>query len=272
VVGLTALPVARFIGPPAAVAQVKEVGERLRPAGIDGSLAICGTGRTPDAARTRFMELAGGAKARLVVLTASDDAATEIMDAWKPRNPADVAIVHVPAADNAKLTGLLRDATGVWVEDDPMNRIAGAIRGTAIEDELRSLLRRNGVLGGAVSGLDLLPGTVLDLRDGRQRLLQALVKQPGRLGLSLASGAALAVRGRQLRVLGDGTVAACLAGSATRQPRTIELKPGAVSDLTILVRASAARNLPPFPPKDAPVPEVPNGALVIVGGAGCRPT
>src|SRR5262245_22816154 len=51
VLGLTALPVARFIGPPAALAQVKEVGERLRPAGIDGSLVICGAGRPPDTAR-----------------------------------------------------------------------------------------------------------------------------------------------------------------------------------------------------------------------------
>src|SRR5262249_31351327 len=42
--------------------------ERLRPAGIYGALVLCGGDKVPEAARQRFVELAGGPKAHLVVV------------------------------------------------------------------------------------------------------------------------------------------------------------------------------------------------------------
>src|SRR5262249_46781556 len=46
------------------------------------------------------------------------------------------------------------------------------------------------------------------------------------------------------------------------------LKPGSFADWTAWRRAALARVGSPFPPHEAPVPEVPNGSLVIVGGGG----
>src|SRR5579872_6924617 len=52
--------------------------ERIDPAGIKGSLVICGGGALPDSVRDKFIELAGGKKARLVIIpTAGDDPVDE---------------------------------------------------------------------------------------------------------------------------------------------------------------------------------------------------
>src|SRR5690349_15835602 len=45
---------------------------RLRPDGIDGAIVITGGDRLPDVVARRFVELAGGAKAHLLVLALRD--------------------------------------------------------------------------------------------------------------------------------------------------------------------------------------------------------
>ena len=60
--------------------------QRLDPAGIKGSLLLCGEGKVPEAALKKFMELAGGDKAELTLLlcqTHTTEAAEEkILAAW----------------------------------------------------------------------------------------------------------------------------------------------------------------------------------------------
>src|SRR5262249_28706973 len=79
--------------PPVAAEQPAAVKERLSPEGIDGALVICGGGKLPDAVLDRFLQLAGGAKAHLVIIpTASDSAdkepADKILAPWQERKPA----------------------------------------------------------------------------------------------------------------------------------------------------------------------------------------
>jgi cyanophycinase len=216
-----------------------------------------------DAALKQFVELAGGAKARLVVLPPGTGPGAEpsgrLLHATKDP-PESVAVLRLPAragTDPAEFLEPLRQATGAWLDGDDPARLVGA--------ELRELLRRGGVIGGsarAACGLGLLPGTVLDARDGE------LDKNPALFGLSLEAGAVLVVRGREMRTLGPGRVTTHLGRSPGREPRTIELKGRAGADLTALRRAAVARSQPPFPPKEPPAPEVPSGSLVIVGGGG----
>jgi cyanophycinase len=275
--------------------------ERLRPGGIDGSLVICGGGTLPDSILKRFLELAGGEKAHLVIIpTASDRADQEPVDKqlepWQARMPASVVLLHTRSrqtADEPQFVEPLRKATGVWFGGGSQARILEAYRGTAVEKELCRVLERSGVIGGTSAGaaimsplmiasgnleaktapgFNLLPGTVVDqhfLKRNRQpRLVGILDKYPGLLGLGIDEGTALVVRGREMRVLGESTVTVCLAGSPSRPPKTIALKAGTVADLTALRRAAIARAEPPFPPKEVPVPQVPQGTLVIVGGGG----
>ena len=274
---------------------------RIRPSGIDGALVIGGGGKLPDAVYARFIELAGGEKARLVIIpTAGTDAdkadADKLLTAWKARKPASAVVLHTRSrqtADDPKFVEPLRQATGVWFGGGQQSRIADAYVGTAVERELHALLKRGGVVGGTsagaavmsrrmiaggnpeaklATGFDLLPGCVIDQhflkRDRKPRLVGVLEKHPGLVGLGVDEGTALVVRGRQLEVVGDATVTVCLAACATRPARAFELKAGQRSDLTMLRAAAVARAGPAFPLKETPVPEVPKGSLVIVGGGG----
>jgi len=275
---------------------------RLDPAGIDGSLVISGGGNIPKAAIERFMELAGGKAANLVIIpTARSDAdqarQDEAISEWKHRGPASVVVLHTRSrttADQSSFVAPLLKATGIWFEGGSQDRIADAYVGTAVERELYALLKRGGVIGGTsagaaimsrlmiaggnpdaktMQGLDLLPGAIIDQhflkRNRKPRLNGVLAKHPELLGVGIDEGTALVVRGRELKVFGESVVTICLAGSKDRSPREIELKSGVTSDWTMFRRAAIARTEPMFPPKVVSVPEVAGpGSLVIVGGGG----
>jgi cyanophycinase len=265
---------------------------------------LCGGGKVPAAARARFVELAGGAKARLVIVPTAGEAADregtdKLLAPWQALEPASAVVLHPRSrkeAEGPKFLAPLREATGVWFGGGDPSRLTAAYLGTGFEKELHALLKRGGVAGGtsagaaalsclmltggdadakAGQGFDLLPGAVLGphfrKRDRRRRLLGVLEKYPSLVGFGIDEDTALVVRGRSLRVLGDSSVTVCLAPSKTRPARTIELKPGSAADLTQLRRAARARAGEPFPPARAAVPEVAGGALVIVGGGGMPP-
>src|SRR5262249_6008268 len=72
---------------------------------IAGALVLGGGGPLPDAVRDRFLQLAGGKEARLVVLLApKEEAAPEIdkvVAFWKQQNAASVVEMHTLAPDTA---------------------------------------------------------------------------------------------------------------------------------------------------------------------------
>ena len=93
-----------------------------------GSLVIVGGGFIPDSIRLRFLELAGGKNARLVVIpTASElgqkTGAFRSFEYWKAQPAASVTMLHTldrqKASDPAFIKPLT-EATGVW--------LGGAIR------------------------------------------------------------------------------------------------------------------------------------------------
>jgi cyanophycinase len=127
----------------------------------------------------------------------------------------------------------------------------------------------------AAPGWDLLPGTAIDVSprkaDQEKHFQAALPRSRALVGIGIEAETAWLVRGRDTRVLGEGQVMAYLAEAPPRPARMIAWKaPGkeAVGDFTALRRAAEARSGRPFPPKEAAVPEVPSGSLVIVGGGG----
>ena len=273
-------------------------GNRIDPDGIKGALVLCGGGKLPDVVRDRFIKLAGGKQAQLVIIpTASgpetvDEDAHEVEDIWKAREPASVSILHARQpgqANDPAFVEPLRHATGVWISGGRQSQIARAYSGTLVERELCALLERGGAVGGTsagaacqsrvmivrgkihdVPGLGLIPGAIVDqhfvVRNRKERLMEALAQHPGLVGLGIDEGTALIVQGRTLRCLGDSTVSICLAPGAGKKESEVVLKSGDASDLTMFRRAARDRTLPPFPPAQPADPEVPQGALVIVGG------
>jgi cyanophycinase len=189
----------------------------------------------------------------------------------------------------------VREASGVWIVGSDAAQVASALDAAEVVDELRAVLERQVVVGGnaaggaalarlfantptndeadaAPRGLDLLPGVAVmpgfEDDETHSRLVRLVEAHPGNVGVGIEDNCALFVRGRRLRVLGEGKVTLALAESPTRAARTIEVKSGEVADFTALRRMAAGRAQGAFPLEEPGVPEVENGTLVIIGGGG----
>jgi cyanophycinase len=240
-----------------------------------GKLVICGGGALPIQLRNRFIELAGGAIARVVVITtASVYADTDKMESklgfWREQNLASLKILHTRSrltADDPDFAAPLREATAVWFVGGNQNWLTETYLGTVTEREIHGVLARCGVVGGTSAGAAImspimirrdkpevqtgpgfgfLPGTVVDqhfLKRNRQsRLLKVLDAHPDLVGLGIDEGTGVVVEGNQLSVVGESQVVVC--SSATAQgPQSVQsLEPGTQTDLkelrTLIAHAS----------------------------------
>jgi cyanophycinase len=149
-------------------------------------------------------------------------------------------------ADSSEFARILDAATGVWLSGGEQGRLVDLYRDTASEKAIKRLLERGGVVGGISAGaavqsdvmirygrtepqLDrgfgLLRNAVVDQHFGQrsrqQRLLTALERNPGLIGLGIDEGTALVVRGAELSVIGVGKVSVYKA-PASKEPSAVE--------------------------------------------------
>lgn len=292
--------------PPAAPADEPAPPARIDPAGVPGSLVIVGGGGTPKSVRERFFKLAGGEAGRLVIIpTASEYADRTTVDEYRSDwSEYPFASIHVRHTRDRAIAATdeflkpIREATAIWFGGGDQSDIARAYLGTPVEDEIRALLARGGVVGGTSAGaaiqsrlmitggnpvattgvgLDLLPGAVVDQhflrRNRKPRLAGVLAAHPDKVGVGVDERAAMVVSGRSVEVVGDSVVTILFAGAPERgiEPREIVLKPGDRADWVSYLREARDRLGEPFPPPaEALVPPRVDGpgALVIVGGGG----
>jgi cyanophycinase len=191
-----------------------------------------------------FVRLAGGPKARIVVIpTASgyaDGPAADLagfLDPWTRRGVASAVLLHTRSrarADEPGFTRPLEEATGVWFSGGDQSRVTQAYLGTAVERALGAVLERGGVLGGTSAGAAImsrvmitggqdratvgtgfgfLPGAVVDqhaLKRSRiNRLLGVLADHPELVGVAVDESTALVVRQGRWQVMGRSYVVAC---------------------------------------------------------------
>ena len=131
-----------------------------------GSLVICGGGGLPESVRREFLELAGGPKAKIVVIpTASGDAdgpaaaRAEFVEPWIKRGVASATVLHTRSkarADEPDFTRPLDDATGVWFGGGDQSRVTEVYLGTGVERALHRVLDRGGVIGGTSAGAAIM--------------------------------------------------------------------------------------------------------------------
>jgi cyanophycinase len=235
-----------------------------------GSLVICGGGGLPDAARQRFVELAGGPRARIVVIpTASEDAdakgpeLAEFTEPWAKRGAASVVLLHTRArakADEPAFSKPLDEATGVWFSGGDQSRVTDAYLGTAVEKALRKVLDRGGVIGGTSAGAAImsrvmisggqekatvgtgfgfLPGAVVDQhalkRNRVNRLLGVLPIHRELAGIAIDEGTALLVRQDRWQVVGKSYVVVCRLHEKGTPPRFDVLEDGDEGKLEALI-------------------------------------
>jgi len=127
-----------------------------------GSLLLVGGGPSQDDISAEFRRLAGGDKARIVVIpTAAIDPGVDVADFLQPNRWAPglgvthVTVIHATSraeADAEAFVRPLRDATGVWLPGGEAGRILVSYLGTRTEKELLALLARGGVIGGTSAG------------------------------------------------------------------------------------------------------------------------
>jgi cyanophycinase len=222
-----------------------------------GALVICGGGGLPESARREFVRLAGGPKAKIVVIpTASEyadgPAATlaEYLESWTKQGVASAVVLHTRSRARADEPGFARpleEATGVWFSGGDQSRVTDAYLGTAVERALRAVLDRGGVIGGMSAGAAImsrvmitggqdratvgtgfgfLPGVVVDqhaLRRNRvNRLLGVLADHPDLVGVAIDESTALVVRQGRWQVMGDSYIVTCLVPGGG-QPTRIEV-------------------------------------------------
>lgn len=130
-----------------------------------GSLIIMGGGgrdHTFPQVFRRFVELAGGKEARIVVVTTAASSSPDhdytrsgaVRLATK-LGVAEATVLHThdrELADTAEFVEPLTTATGVWFGGGRQWRFVKAYGGTRTEGEFRKVLERGGVIGGSSAG------------------------------------------------------------------------------------------------------------------------
>ena len=128
-----------------------------------GALVLVGGGADRPAFIQRFVQLAGGPGATLVVIptTLEDDRLTpEGLERIRTRSQQIFGVEHVAilhtrdrkVADSAGFVEPLRHATGVWIMGGEDTYLIQAYGGTRTEAEIKAVVARGGVLGGTSAG------------------------------------------------------------------------------------------------------------------------
>jgi cyanophycinase len=256
-----------------AVMPAQEVGPK------NGSLVIVGGAMRDPAIVTRFIDLAGGPDAPIVVVPTAGEAG-EYHEFWsgtrifRENGARRVLVLHTrdpKEADSEAFVQPLKAARGVFFAGGRQWRLADAYLGTRTQREVQAVLDRGGVVGGTsagatilgsflvrgdtkgnetmigdhIVGFGLLKNSAIDqhlLRRNRQfDLAEVIAKHPELLGVGIDEDTAIVVTGDRFDVIGQGYVAIFDAKHPTRPPsRFYFLAPGDRFDLA--TRAASRRS------------------------------
>jgi cyanophycinase len=210
-----------------------------------GTLVIVGGNMQDPAIVKRFIELAGGPDAPIVVIpTASED--DEHYDnywsglkQWRENGAKNLTVLHTrdrKVADSEAFVKPIKTARGVFFGGGRQWRLADAYSNTLTQKEIQGVLNRGGVVGGSsagaailssfmvrgdtktntimigdhTAGMGFLKNAAVDihvLRRNRQfDMLEVVDKYPDLLPLSIDEDTAIVVQGDQFDVIGRSYV------------------------------------------------------------------
>lgn len=210
----------------------------------NGSLVIVGGAMRDPAISERFVALAGGEDARIVVIPTAGgrdeyDNGDCGLGSWWRMGVESVTCLHTkdPAeADTDEFIKPIQTATAVWFNGGRQWHIADSFLGTRAEEEFRQVLERGGVIGGSSAGATIqgsylvrgdtscntimmgdhqvgfgyLKNTAIDqhvLRRNRQfDLIDVIETHPELLGIGLDENSAIVVQGDEFEVIGASYV------------------------------------------------------------------
>ena len=211
----------------------------------DGSLVIVGGAMRDEAILERFISLAGGPEAPIVIIpTAGGE---ERYDSWyagarrfRAMGVSDLTVLHTKdreEADSEEFVAPIRKARGVWFPGGRQWRLVDSYADTRTERELHAVLARGGVIGGSSAGATIqgeylvrgdtsgntimmgdheegfafMRGVAIDqhllVRNRHFDLMEVIAARPELLGIGIDEDTAIVVRGNRFEVIGQGYVA-----------------------------------------------------------------
>ncbi|MEM1357775.1 MAG: cyanophycinase [Bacteroidota bacterium] len=209
-----------------------------------GSLVVVGGGGAGEEILLKFIELAGGMEAKIVVVPTAAGRATYSQDAGVAKalrqlGAKDVKVWHTnnpKFADEATFTAPLEGAGGVWFGGGRQWRLVDAYAGTRAEKLFWEVLERGGVIGGSSAGATIqgsylargdtksnqimmgdheegfgfIKNVAIDqhvlARNRQFDLFTILDKRPELLGIGLDEKTAIIVQGNTFTVMGSSYV------------------------------------------------------------------
>jgi cyanophycinase len=205
-----------------------------------GSLVIVGGGGMPDDVVARFVELAGGPDARIVVLPTAvprDETDTRIPGFLRQKTVKSLKVLPQRGPEEVQSEDFktaLSEATGIWFGGGRQWNFVDAYEGTAAVGMFHQVLERGGVIGGSSAGATIqgeflvrghplgntvmmaegyergfafLPGVAIDQhfsqRDRQPDLIPVIRQHSLMIGLGIDEGTAVVVRGSTAEVIGQ---------------------------------------------------------------------
>lgn len=209
----------------------------------NGSVVVVGGGNMGPEILQRFIDLAGGPDAPIVVIpTAGEDSVYPQdwsgLNGLKALGATHLTVLHTKrrsVAESDSFVAPIRAARGVWMPGGRQWRLVDSYLGTRTERELHAVLARGGVVGGTSAGASILAsylvrgaregntqmmatgyeqgfgflrGVAIDqhvvARNRQADLQQVISAHPELLGIGLDEGTALVVQGDHGAVIGRG--------------------------------------------------------------------
>ncbi|MEM9326376.1 MAG: cyanophycinase [Bacteroidota bacterium] len=209
-----------------------------------GALVVVGGGGVPPSVISRFIELAGGPEAPIVLIptaSGSEDftPASVGLARFSDQGAKNLTILHTRDREEADADAFvqpLKEAGGVWFNGGRQWRLVDAYADTQTEELLWALLERGGVIGGSSAGATI-QGSYLARGDTKNNqimmgdheegfgfisniaidqhvlarnrqfdLFNILEKRPELLGVGLDESTAMVVQGNEFEVLGESYV------------------------------------------------------------------
>jgi cyanophycinase len=211
-----------------------------------GTLIVAGGGRLGPEIVQRFIDLAGGDSARIVIIPTAGEEESFNDDyggyrMFRDVGVKDITVIHTrdpKEADLESFVAPLRRATGVWIPGGRQWRLADSYLRTRTLRELFNVLERGGVIGGSSAGASIqasymvrgavegntimmaegheegfgfLRGVAVDqhiIARGRESDLQEVVTaHPELLGIGIDESTAIEVHGDRATVIGKSKAA-----------------------------------------------------------------
>lgn len=210
----------------------------------NGALVIVGGGRVVDTILKRYVELAGGIDAPMVVIPTAGGSANYDQNFYFAKQLRDfgvkkVTVLHTydkQEADTKIFTKPLLDAKAVWFGGGRQWRLVDAYMGTKTEKLIWQVLNKGGVIGGSSAGATI-QGSYLARGDTKNNqimmgdhekgfgfikniaidqhvmarnrqfdMFEIIKKKPELLGIGIDERTAIVVKGNTFDVIGQGKV------------------------------------------------------------------